>query len=1344
MSVSFEDSENNKSKEIKKNKVKSKKKSKEQSIDQEWHEGEHLDPREAVYKRPEIYIGNMKARSRFDWIFQNGKIIYKEINGNEALEHLFYEVYANVIDNIKRSKDKGFELTKAKFYISENEITVWNNGYVLPFGKFRDKKTNTLTELYNVEAAFSQLSTSSNYNDNIKRTTIGKNGLGVKIVNIMSKKFTVKTYDKKQDTLYEQTWSDNMQIVGKPKIKTGCKLKELKELNKDDKDGFTQVSFTPEFEKFGVKQFSQDMIDLFTKYIYDFSMNTNLPCYLNDTKISISFMDYVRLYPGLDDTKELLKLESDDCDVILCPGITDELTCISFVNGGITRDGGVHCDKWVETIFRPIVEAVNNKGKRKKVSPKKKGVKKAIKKDTTRYKVNIKDVKNYFTLFIKAIVENPGYDSQSKNRLTEPDVKSNISEKEVKKIMKWEFASKIEDFIKMKNFGELKKLENKKRVHVANDSYDRANLIGKSKECILIIVEGLSAKEMINHGIRVGLFGKKGRDYIGIFCVQGKVLNCRGSSSSQIMKNKTITQLIHALGVKFDTDYSEDDNFDTLLYSKVVICTDSDVDGFHICGLLQNFFDSLFPSLLKRDYLYNMKTPIVKMNINKELLMYYNYNHAKKYIKDNQVKKNNIFYLKGLGSWSTHEVPLIFGKYMMKYNADNKYKITMDDAFNGKKSNRRKMMMSEYEEKEEKDEKDEKDESGKEYNKIRTINFNISDFINTELIQFFIDNCKRMIPNIYDGLKESQRKILHLCFKRKLYYNKKEIKVSQLAGAVSENTSYHHGENNLYDNISRLCQTFPGSNNINILHGVGQLGTRYTGQPSQSRYTFTKISKITPYIFREEDFNIIRYLEDEGLSIEPEFYVPIIPMVLINGCRAGIGVGYSSNIPCYNPIDLVNWIKRWLKDEKINGYKPELARFVENYIISNVYKLETRIKINEVRDYANNYGRKQHGENKNTIDNNDGMVVSEVQKLCDDFINKNSNNLKLYSTLMRLNYNILYKFGSVCGFQRKEENKEGENENNKIIFEDENQISLLPWYRGFKGEIGYDEKGVLFTRGIIKEGKKNNNEYIITELPIGTLIESFKNDLDKMLANKEIKSMKNNSSEEDENSIKFTVIANEDGLKPSVKTLGLESKISTNNMTLFTKNFKIKQYKDVEDILEEFCYVRYEYYTKRKNYLLSDLKEQLKYVSNRYRFAKEVMEETLILRKRKKADIVKEMEDKKYDKKKIGKNGKKDEDEEEEEREEKEEKEEKGMSYEYLLRMRIDSVTVELLEKLLKEKGNIEDKIKQTQNTGEKEMWEKELNEFLIEYHKIYKGEEKKIKKGKKKDKENEDLIIIE
>ena len=126
------------------------------------------------------------------------------------------------------------------------------------------------------------------------------------------------------------------------------------------------------------------------------------------------------------------------------------------------------------------------------------------------------------------------------------------------------------------------------------------------------------------------------------------------------------------------------------------------------------------------------------------------------------------------------------------------------------------------------------------------------------------------------------------------------MKVAQLAGFVAENTNYHHGEHCLFETITKMAQDFPGSNNIPYLFKDGQFGSRIIGgkDAASARYIFTRLNKIVRHIFRKEDDVILKRVVDDGDIVEPEFYMPIIPMILVNGC-SGIGTGWSCNIPQY-------------------------------------------------------------------------------------------------------------------------------------------------------------------------------------------------------------------------------------------------------------------------------------------------------------------------------------------------------------------------------------------------------------------------------------------------------------
>lgn len=233
----------------------------------------------------------------------------------------------------------------------------------------------------------------------------------------------------------------------------------------------------------------------------------------------------------------------------------------------------------------------------------------------------------------------------------------------------------------------------------------------------------------------------------------------------------------------------------------------------------------------------------------------------------------------------------------------------------------------------------------------------VSDFIKENLVQYQMASTLRTIPHIADGLKPSQRKILYTLFKKNI---KEEKKVNQLAGAVSDFSAYHHGEKSLESAIVGLAQDFISKNNINLLYPSGQFGTRYDSSKesvAQSRYIKTRLMEVSRYIFRPEDDEILNYLEDDGKKIEPEYYIPIIPMVLVNGAE-GIGTGWSTQVNKYDPIKIIEALIRYLDGvnvqfERIPAYfrhfKGEISKTQDFIETKGIYEWKRkRIIISEL------------------------------------------------------------------------------------------------------------------------------------------------------------------------------------------------------------------------------------------------------------------------------------------------------------------------------------------------------------------------------------------------------------
>lgn len=1101
-----------------------------------------LDPISHIHKRPDMYVGSIKSKKEVDeWIINNlhsENITFskKDISYSQGLLRIFVEALSNAIDNVWRSEDSDTVCTTIKVSIDKdtNRVTIWNDGMSIPVEKDEDHG------IYIPELIFGHLLSGSNYDDSEDRYTSGRNGLGIKLTNVFSNSFRVKVLDPDNGLLYEKEWNENMRKPLKEKIKKS-----------KNKKGYTEVSWIPDFEKFKLQKYTSNILNLYHRYVYDAAMITGVNVYLNDEKIKIkNLSDYSKLFPNKHD--EILTLRSKDCEVVLTPSSRNDFEHMAFTNGVYNKDGGVHIEKWSKDIFKPLLQKINK--------PKKP-------------QLNMKDIKKFFRLFINCKVINPEFSSQSKTYLTSPEVSTKVDKKNINQIMKWSIIEDIKDIIKSKELLSMKKVERRSKTFKKIEGFDPANNAGTklSSECTFILTEGLSAKTYAVKGIQVGFNGKSGRDWFGIYPLRGKLLNVRNSNIKSISNNKEIGDMIKALGLQTNVDYTKESNFKKLNYGQVMIMTDADCDGIHIASLIMNFFHFLFPTLLlrKKPFLISMQTPIVKVSIQSKNINFYREENFNDFKLKNKDKRMKIKYYKGLGTSSDKEIKESFGKKVIEYVKDDKADENMNKVFNNKNSNMRKKWLAEYNPK----------DGIRVSEKLSQMS--ISNFIDLDLIKFSIDDCARSIPNLYSGLKESHQKILYAAFLKSLKPTGKSIKVAQFAGFVAEKTNYHHGEQCLFDTITKMAQTFPGSNNIPYFQKDGQFGSRLNGgkDAANARYIFTKLHKLTRYLYPEEDDELLTKRIDDGDEVEPEFFIPIIPTILVNGCSAGIGTGWSCSIPKYNPEDIVNCVKIWIK-------------------------------------------------NKTIFEEDDDGIYSIIPE-------------------------------------------------------------LKPWYNNHSGKIEKVSENKYISYGNCMREKKGKKNFVtVNELPIGMWTDKFKEKLEDLLEKKLIKNLKNYSKPD---KVHF-VIEESVEMKCDVKTLKLKNHISTSNMVLFGKDNQLKKFDTIDDIIEEFCKMRFKYYVLRKKHQLKVLENSLKILKNKRRFLEDVMDEKLIIYKKDYNIIVNEMKGLQYDL--INK------------------------TYDYLLNMNIRSFTNQKLKDIEKDIDGLSHKLKTLQNITEEKLWINDLDKFLKEYKK--------------------------
>lgn len=866
-------------------------------------------PLEHILARPGMYIGSVEFDSSKQWIIEENQFVEKNVLFSPGLYKIFDEILVNAIDQSTMDT----ELDKIAVNVNKEEgfVSVLNTGNGIPIEMHETHK------VYIPELIFGNLLTSSNYDDTQQRTTGGTNGLGAKLTNVFSTHFIVETVNEGKK--YIQEWKNNMSEKSKPKI-TKC-----------NKKGYVKITFYPDFEKFKMKSFQDtNIVELFEKRTYDACACTHekVKVYFNDKQINVkTFEKYTQLY--LPDKTPKLMFYANNWEICVAPTTKDSFRQVSFVNGINTSIGGSHVDCVMGQLIKKITETLTSKHKDLKVKP--------------------QYIKDHMFVFIKCLIVNPSFSSQLKTECTtrykDFGSRLEITDDQIKKVLKLGFIEDIIALAKHKENRELNKTDGKKSSSIRGiPKLEDAVKAGtsQSNKCTLILTEGDSAKTFAISGLSI-----VGRDYYGVFPLKGKLLNVREATTKQLMDNTEINNIKQILGLQQGKVYK---NTDDLRYGHVMILTDADVDGSHIKGLFINFIHTFWSSLLQNipDFLVSMRTPIIKASLRQSVKEFYTQIDFERWYKNTpMVKQWKIKYYKGLGTSTSNEAKEYFKQLernVVKYTYDKTDNSSVVLAFQKNKSDERKTWITQG------TEKNETLDSS-------TNNVSVNDFIHKDLIWFSIHDNVRSIPNIMDGLKPSQRKILYVCRKRNIT---NEIKVSQLSGIVSSEAAYHHGEVSLMSTIINMAQNFVGSNTMNLLEPIGQFGTRLLGgkDAASPRYIFTKLSEHVKYLFNSNDDPILTYLEDDGMKIEPQYYVPILPLVLINGAE-GIGTGYSTNIPCFNPDDIKQNIICYLNSKEMKEMVPWYPNFKGSihdkgngsYVTKGVWKLSENkkaIKITEL------------------------------------------------------------------------------------------------------------------------------------------------------------------------------------------------------------------------------------------------------------------------------------------------------------------------------------------------------------------------------------------------------------
>lgn len=580
-----------------------------------------LDDIEHCLARPGMYIGSIKPHTSKKYLFEDGRMVQKEVTYNPGFLKIFDEIITNSVDEHKR---EGTKLDVIKVNIDGDTISVWDNGGI-PVVKHEEHGE------WIPEMIFSNLKAGSNFNDDENRIGAGTNGVGSTLTNIYSKEFSILTCDGKN--LFTQLFKNNMREKGDVKIKKSSK-------------NFTEIQYTPDYEKFGLEGLNIDHFRLIQKRVIDIAgCNPTIKIYFNNELINIkSFEDYIKLYKST----YFFDTNKDKSWSIGVSSTDEGFQQISFVNSTDTYDGGTHVDYILNQIITELRSFFQKK-----------------------HKVDVKpsEFKNHISIFINSTIINPSFSSQTKEKLI-TEVKDfgytyQVTDKLIKSILKSDIIDSILDWVQQKKSADENKLARELNKNLSKIKVEKL-IDAKHRErwkCSMGIFEGDSA---------ISAF-RKYRDpqFMGAFALKGKFTNVSELSNQKLVQNNEVVNLMAAIGLKlgFKPDLKD------LRYGKILLYVDADVDGNSIAGLLLNFFNKYWPELFERNMVYKVETPIVvalSKKDKKKKILFYTQTEYNNWSESQDLKQWDIKYKKGLAA-------LVDDEYDEIINKPKLTKITKDD-----------------------------------------------------------------------------------------------------------------------------------------------------------------------------------------------------------------------------------------------------------------------------------------------------------------------------------------------------------------------------------------------------------------------------------------------------------------------------------------------------------------------------------------------------------------------------------------------------------------------------------------------------------------------------------------
>lgn len=816
---------------------------------------EWLTPREAVIKRPDTYVGST-VPCEYDAAVLDAEGTRHSLRCHvaPALLQTFYEMLTNAIDHALRDHKMSWLRVTVN---GDAEFSVANNGSAtLPLDDWPGAAVPT------PQVLFHELHSGSNYRDDRAEATGGRNGMGGKIVNYLSEWFEIECCDAAAGIAYRQRFDTNGLNVGAPQ-RGAYRLKECR----------TTVRWKADLALFGMAApLDEDVVMALVGQAVDTAACTRAQVYVNDVRVACKgFRQYAIAFGG-----KLLGSDSvwDDQGLGVEVHVTDQgsdtpPSHVAFVNG--IRCKGTLLDAVVRQLCAPLCDKYGALGPRAVHAT----------------------VLEAVSIFVCSRMRNPTFDRQTKENLTTTPAKFGFVLPACGAV-----AKKLEHDAALRQAladrctaRRGKAAQSKIRLAAKSASIPKYEAsTGRGGECTLWVTEGDSAKGFVVSG-----FSVIGRAQNGVFPLRGKLLNACDITAARALENTEILNLVAILGLEVGKQYDAG-AVRRLPYQRLMVVTDQDGDGSHITGLVFVLFYKHFPTLLQAGWrIERFVTPLIRVRVAgsaapRDFFCSAAYREWFAALSASEARRvQQVRYYKGLGTSTSAEAKEYFGamgRHTKRFTGSvEEATRALHAMFSKTAVAERKQAILDHDAGDVLDYREER--------------VSVADFCRRELVAFFLADAVRSIPCMVDGLKPSQRKILYTLRRHPGIH-----KVAQLAADVAKQTNYHHGEQSLQQAIVGMCQDWPSANHVPLLQPLGQFGDAHGTKAASPRYIFTELAEATKLLLPAADDPVLVRVVEEARPVEVEWFCPILPLVLINGCD-GIGTGWSTTVPPHLPADVL-------------------------------------------------------------------------------------------------------------------------------------------------------------------------------------------------------------------------------------------------------------------------------------------------------------------------------------------------------------------------------------------------------------------------------------------------------